>query len=351
VNQVPSVIVDGIVFSLQATGGISVLFREILARCPQRAYRVLSYADASPMGVPASAVERRPRRVLERYRDVPVDGHVPLFHSTYYRVPAARRTPCVTTVHDFAYERFARGIRAVVHARQKRSAILRADAIICVSERTREDLAHYISDRVAARAVVVPNGVSEAFGQLPDAVPRPQVIYVGQRGGYKNFVGAVRAISALPELELRCVGGGPFTSGEQALLDRHLPGRACWLGYLSDAELNAEYNRALCLLYPSKFEGFGIPVVEAMRAGCPVVGVRAGAVPEVAGDAAVLTEQGDPDELIAALTMLGDPARRTQLVHRGLLRAQQFSWQRTYEGTRTVYETLLGRPFGAATVG
>ncbi|WKW12476.1 glycosyltransferase family 1 protein [Pseudogemmatithrix spongiicola] len=344
----PSVLYDGIVFDLQAMGGISVLFREIITRCPPGSFRFLGYGASPPAFVPTAAFERRRPRLLERYRDVPVEGRVPLFHSTYYRVPASRRTPCVTTVHDFVYERFVGGLRTAVHARQKRAAILRADAIICVSESTRQDLAHYVGHRAAERAAVVHNGVADGFRPSVDAVVQPQVLFVGQRGGYKNFVGAVQALEALPDLALRCVGGGPFTAAEQALVDRCLPGRARWLGHLSDEQLNSEYNSALCLLYPSCFEGFGIPVLEAMRAGCPVVAVRAGGVPEAAGDAALLTERGDPDELRAAVASLFDARRRSELVARGLVQAARFGWERSYHGTRAVYESLLGRPFAAA---
>jgi len=145
------------------------------------------------------------------------------------------------------------------------------------------------------------------------------------------------------------VGGGPFTNEENALVAQHIPGRAKWLGYLTDEALNIEYNRSLCLLYPSLFEGFGIPVLEAMRAGCPVIAVAAGGVPEVAGDAAILTERGDPDELRQGISVVLDSDKRKALMISGFERAREFGWQQTYAGTRQVYESLLGMSLDAAT--
>jgi len=134
-------VIDGIVFGLQAMGGISVLFREILMRLPRNSFELIGYDAAPQVGVGSVRFDsRRPRR-LERYRSVPLHAEARLFHSTYYRMPARRSTPCVTTVHDFVYERFVGGVRTAIHSCQKRSAIEGADAIICVSKSTRDDIA------------------------------------------------------------------------------------------------------------------------------------------------------------------------------------------------------------------
>lgn len=344
-------LVDGVVFDLQAKGGISTIFRELLTRLPHGAFGVLGHRPDAPVPLPPGTYEARPRRLLERYRDVEVDPRVRVFHSSYYRLPRSSRTAAVTSVYDFVYERYVRGIRTTVHSWQKRRAIERAERLLCISESTRRDLGTFVGERHAERALVIPCGVSELFRPLDGAAPREQLLFVGQRGGYKNFAAAVQAMQAFPDVELVCVGGGDFSEEEAAHIRRCAPARVRWAGYLDDEALNVEYNRSLALLYPSLYEGFGIPVLEAMRARCPVIAVDTSSIPEVAGDAALLTERGDPDELRAAITAVQGTERRADLVARGLARAALFGWELTYRRTLAVYEELLGGPLSVGTDG
>jgi mannosyltransferase len=252
----------------------------------------------------------------------------------------------VTTVYDFVYERFESYPRRLVHGVQKRAAIAGADRIICISESTKQDLLDFVGNQYRDRAVVVPLAASAAFHPVPGTARLPQVLFVGARGGYKNFPALVDALVPLRDLTLLCVGGGLFSPQDRELLERQLPGRYRSAGRISDAELNLEYNRSLCLAYPSRYEGFGIPVLEAMRAGCPVVAMNASSIPEVAGDAAILLESGDADEIRAAIESLSVAAKRDVLVTRGLARAAKFNWDETYRRTVEVYEELLGHSIG-----
>jgi len=334
---------DGIVFSLQRTGGISVLFLEILSRLPAGSF-ALSGSQAGPppalRGVPYTHLA--PRR-FERYRPARVRHGYDVFHSTYYRLPDRAGGKIVTTVYDYVYERFAGWARRSVHSWQKRKAVAGSDLIICISESTRRDLIEFSGASAAERAIVIPCGVSDAFHPIPGTTTRPQVLFVGARGGYKNFAAVVDAVGGLPDLELVCVGGGPFTRAETAMLERRVPRRYRAAGYVGTAELNAEYNRSLCLAYPSRYEGFGIPILEAMRAGCPVIAVNRSSIPEVAGDAAELLESGHPDEIRSAVGRLMTSSRREDLVRRGRAQAARFSWDATVTRTVAAYEELSGR--------
>jgi mannosyltransferase len=249
----------------------------------------------------------------------------------------------VTTVYDFVDERFAPLHKRAIHGLQKRKAIAGADRIICISESTRRDLLEFSGRSFADRIVVIPLGASDAFHPLSDVTVLPQVLFVGKRGGYKNFAAVVEALSTLRDLTLVCVGGGAFTRAELALLERRIPRRYRFAGYLATAELNREYNKSLCLAYPSLYEGFGIPVIEAMRAGCPVIAVNCSAIPEVAGDAALLLQTGRPDEIRDAIQRVGVSRTRHDLVSKGSERAALFSWDETYRRTTAVYEELSGR--------
>lgn len=336
---------DGIIYSLQRHGGITVYFTELLQRMKGGAAgdcRVVVYegSAANTEFLPAG-YETRPMRQAERYRRCPVPAQASLFHSSYYRLPD-RRLPVVTTVHDFIYERFASGPRKWLHSWQKFAAIRASQAVICISESTRRDLLQFLPDIRPERLHVVHNGVSSIFHPLaPDMIntgaARPYVLFVGARSGYKNFLPLVQAMAGLRDLDLVCIGGGALTPQESELVQRQLGGRFAHHMGVSDAQLNQFYNGAFCLAYPSAYEGFGIPVLEAMRAGCPVVSVHSSSIPEVAGDAAQLLPEASPEALQAAISRLDQSALREHYRQLGLQRARQFSWDRTYAETCKVY--------------
>lgn len=337
------VLFDGIVFSLQETGGISVLFTEIISRMPAASYELIGFRKTPPNAIAGATYSYHRPRPFERYRRARTSRRFEVFHSTYYRLPTSRRPKVVTTVYDFVYERFAPVHRRVVHALQKQKAIAGADRIICISESTRRDLLEFSGQSVADRAVVIPLGASDSFHPLSDVAVLPQVLFVGKRAGYKNFAAVVEALSTLRDYTLVCVGGGPFVSAELELLERRIPHRYRFAGYLSASDLNCEYNRSLCLAYTSLYEGFGIPVLEAMRAGCPVIAVNRSAIPEVAGDAAFWLETGRPDEIRDAIQEVAVSATRRDMTSRGRDRAALFSWDETYRRTTAVYEELSGQ--------
>ena len=334
---------DGIIFALQQAGGVSELFVEILSRLPRPLYELIGYADSPPIRLNGVAYRAERPRILERYRRARLRARYEIFHSTYYRLPADSRCAIVTTIHDYVYERFAPFQRRSAHSWQKNAAVAASDALICVSESTRRDLLEFSGARFADRTIVVHNGVSDVFRVLLDARIRPDVLFIGRRAGYKNFDSVVRALETLRDLRIVCVGGGPFTELERLLLERHVPDRYEAVGYVSPEALNRLYNESLCLAYPSLYEGFGIPILEAMRAGCPVIAVNRSSVPEVAGDAALLLEVGSDEEIRAALQRLMDEETRDYFVQKGVLQAARFSWESTYRQTLRVYEQVTGR--------
>ncbi|WP_285533473.1 glycosyltransferase family 4 protein [Stutzerimonas stutzeri] len=328
------ILYDGIIFSLQRSGGISVLFDEITGRLPLGKFK-LDRLDSPGQF-----------RRFERFRDYQVTEGYRIFHSTYYRVPSVLTGAVVATVHDYTYERFFGFAKKQLHSWQKNRCIGSADKIICVSESTKRDLMEFSGSKFEDRVVIVPNGVSEDYYPLANLVARPQVLFVGARGGYKNFIPLVQALSMIKDVDLVCVGGGEFTAEEVRLLDKLLAKRYWHKGYLTNAELNEEYNKSICLAYPSLYEGFGIPVLEAMRASCPVLAVNKSSIPEVAGDAALLMEKGDADEIVYGVEFFLCQQNRRNFASRGLVRARQFSWDRTYIETLAVYEEIIGSKLG-----
>lgn len=344
------VCLDGIIFSLQQTGGISVCFQELFKRVVARGLDaemlLFDKAAEARVGGHSEYIRQYRRRFQERYRACEVQAGTSLFHSSYYRVPTGGKIPVVTTVHDFTYERFNSGIRRWVHSTQKFNAIRKASAIICISHHTRKDLLELVPEIDERNVHVIYNGVGTAFHPVNDAdgVPgrRPYALFVGSRVYYKNFLAAVEALAHVPDTELVCVGGGTFSGEELALLEKKLPGRYRHRGAISEAELNLLYNRAQCLLYPSSYEGFGIPVLEAMSAGCPVVALNASSIPEVAGDGALLLASAEPELLMTAIQQTADADIRNVLRHKGFRQASRFSWDESFIQTLAVYEQVLG---------
>lgn len=331
---------DGIIFKLQQTGGISVLFNELITRLPPDSYKLLTYIKNTSNLSNINSSYQSPR-LLERYRNVDVASDFDIFHSTYYRTPKVKKCKVVTTVYDYTYEKYVSGFRSTIHSWQKNKAISESDKIICGSESTRNDLIEYSGSAFSERTVVIYNGVSNNYHSLSNVNTKQQVLFVGARSGYKNFKSVVCALENIKDLTLVCVGGGGFTAKERRLLEKHLYCRYSHLGYLTNSALNQVYNESFCLVYPSLYEGFGIPVLEAMQAGCPVIAVNSSSIPEVAGDAAFLIEKGTHEEIRDAILTLFDSSKRKTMVLKGLIQSKKFSWDITFNKTLQLYKELM----------
>lgn len=333
-----NVIYDGVIYSLQSHGGITVYFNEILSRIKSLEKTFLfCEKDSVPNQFSDLSIVYK-KRFLERYRDINVDING-IFHSSYYRLPTNRNLKIITTVHDFTYEKYISGPAKWIHIWQKNRAIRNSDLIICVSHNTARDLLKYCPIS-PSKIRVIHNGVSDSYFPIKNKQIKPQnnVIFVGARGGYKNFDYAVKSISKLPHLKLQIVGS-ELNNNELTLLEKYLPNRYQPLGRLSNEELNNVYNNAYALLYPSSYEGFGIPIIEAMRAGCPVIAVNTSSIPEVAGNAAILVESPSISSFVDALNSI--KIYRQELILKGFNQAKNFSWERCFKETLRVYKELL----------
>lgn len=340
--------IDGIIYSLRPYGGINVYFDELL-RCMEDSKIQVSeiiYTNTSKrLNYNNRKVEVRTPRLLERYRRCDISTEVNLFHSSYYRLPS-RKVPVVTTVHDFTYEHFVKQkFRRAIHKWQKFSAITNSQKIICVSENTRRDLLNFIPNIDPTIVNVIYHGVSKKFFPLSNKTfltsAKPYILFVGDRDGYKNFELTVKAVSKILDLKLICVGGRSLSSDEKVLVKTFLPSRFEHLKNLASEELNILYNKAYCLAYPSDYEGFGMPILEAMRSGCPVIARNCSSIPEVAGDSALLLQTNNIDELVNALLELKDNYKRENFRQKGFEHVKKFSWQNCYNETYKVYESLL----------
>jgi glycosyltransferase involved in cell wall biosynthesis len=307
----------------------------------------------------------RPLRVLweqMRLRRAAARVGADLLHAPAYIGPLRPGLPLVLTVYDtialdhpgLCARRTALYFRAAL-----RRAAAAADLLLCPS--------HWVRDRLgrlpgldAGRIRVVPPGVAPLFRPQPDeAIAAVRRRYrLPER--YVLFVGNIEPKKNLGALAPLCGAAGPESStgpplvvaGQRAwkwraalggLADGQPGRRVHFLGYVPRGELPALYAGAELFLFPSRVEGFGLPVLEAMACGTPVVAARAGALPETAGGGALLVDPDDPAALAAAVaSLLDDPARRRRMVSRGKERAAAFSWQRAAEATRAAYREAVG---------
>ena len=346
----PLVAVDADVLGRRRTGDetyAAALLRELAGIADEeRIVAITRRPELVPPGIEAFELRARsqPVRMAVRLpralrKLAPALGHF------NYVVPPAYRGPSVVTVHDLSFEfdpeLMSRRDRFMFRTFVPRSA-RRADRVLAVSERTKRDLVeHYgIAEE---RIVVTPNGVDPVFrpyGAVHDGPP--YALFVGGIQPRKDPLTAVEAL-ALVDGDLRLVLVGDEKRGgddvRSAVRRLGLEARVELAGYVEHEGLASLYRGAACLVFPSRYEGFGLPVLEAMASGTPVVATTAGAVPEVAGDAAVLVEPGDPEALAAGIRQaLGD---RERLAAAGLERARRFTWSETARRTLKVYRELL----------
>jgi glycosyltransferase involved in cell wall biosynthesis len=252
-----------------------------------------------------------------------------VLHCTTFRGPVGSSVPTVVTVHDLAIlrapEAFPRWHRLYGRAGLER-VVRAADAIVAVSEFSRREVTA-LADVPAERVRVVPNGVDVLF--TPDG-PRADGDYVLAVATLEPRKNLARAVDAAHEagVELRVVGARGWGGVD-------VPG---WVGEVPDAELAALYRGARCVVYPSLYEGFGLPVLEAMACGTPVVTSRETAMEEVAGNAAVLVDPLDPSSIATGIHEAS--SRRDELVPAGLARAREFTWDRAADAVVAIWRDL-----------
>jgi mannosyltransferase len=247
----------------------------------------------------------------------------------------------VVTVYDFMYERYRSGPARLIHSRQKRRSLERADIISCISSFTRDEVLEFCPSVDPARLQVVPLGVdTDQFYPDPqriDSQLASAVLFVGMRRGYKQFNLAVQALRMLPQLELGVVGD-KVDVVERTMLDRYLPNRWREFGAVPTQRLRQLYSSVYALILPSDCEGFGLPVLEAMACGCPVVAANRASLPEVGGSAGIYAWEQRPEAYSEALATLESNAQRSQSAEAGLARVRCFSWSKTIRLTKELYE-------------
>ncbi|MEC4852159.1 MAG: glycosyltransferase family 1 protein, partial [Jaaginema sp. PMC 1079.18] len=282
-------------------------------------------------------------------------NQVDLWHLTYYQIltqtPLKRiKCPWVITIHDMIHELFSKQIDPDgKQAAAKKEAILGCDAIFCVSENTKRDLLHYypsVADKVFVTYLGAENPAQSSFDSQDFVTTESYYLYVGGRWFYKNFGGLITAFAKvstlLPNVKLYVVGQAFNQEEHKQIAELNLTDKITVFSQITDRDLAALYRNSLALVYPSLYEGFGLPPLEAMVNGTPVITSKCSSIPEVVGDAGILIDPRSSHDLAEALLLIyNHPLERERLRAQGYKRAKLFSWERLTEKTLKVYKSLV----------
>ena len=288
-------------------------------------------------------------------------AEVDILHSLHYTQPIRLGCPSIVTIHDMTFFLFPD-----LHTRSKRlffpfairSSVRRADALIAISESTRQDSIRLLG--VSPQKIFTTQlGITDEFRVVKDNellasvrekydLPEEFVLYVGLVEPRKNIPFLIRAYKSLADEGIKhnlvIVGriGWMYQEVFKQIEELGLEGRVQFTGYLPQDDLPMVYNLASLFVYPTKYEGFGLPALEAMACGTPVVTTAISSLPEIVGDAGMLIPPGDEQALASAMAeVLHDSTLFNQLRTRGLQRSEHFTWERTAQQTLKVYQQVL----------
>jgi mannosyltransferase len=342
-NTKVKIIYDDIIYSLQCAGGISLYWSQLETYLEQDIHLLYTGYEKNiflPALKDKKIIKNNKAYILfERYKNVKISEKKQfIFHSSYYRYCKSKTAINITTIHDFTYEYFRNDIKSNIHKIQKKNTIENSKALICNSENTKKDLLLFYPNYNGIIKVIY-MGLSEDY-YFNNSARKNIVIFIGSRACYKNFEYAVKLVHELSDLKLQIIGGGELKGQEISLLKKYLPNRYEYYRYLKNEELNIKYNEAKFLLYPSLYEGFGFPVIEAQAAGCPVVCCNVSSLTEVAGDAAVYISGKDISNDLYKISSLDDRDYYCHLVEKGLGNCRRFSWEKCAQQTYEFYQEI-----------
>jgi glycosyltransferase involved in cell wall biosynthesis len=295
---------------------------------------------------------------------------VQLFHAPHYVLPVLCRKRAVVTIHDCIHLLFPQYLpnrMAWHYARlMMGNAVRRSDLVLTVSEASRNDILRFYPEADPERLQVVPNAIDETLLADPGAeemarvreryqIRRRFILYAGNVKPHKNLARLISAFALLKQrghedLKLLFIGddASKYPALRRLVEGARLRQDVRFFGFVPDRTLAALYRMAAVFAFPSLYEGFGLPPLEAMACGTPVVTSRLSSLPEVVGDAAVLVDPYSPEDIARGLeAVLDDPALAADLVARGLERARLFSWERSVRAIHASYMRLLGQPVPA----
>jgi glycosyltransferase involved in cell wall biosynthesis len=277
------------------------------------------------------------------------DVFVPTYYSPYF-LEHLNGKPFVLTVYDMIHEilpQYFSGVQDIETVKNKKLLMEKATKIIAISESTKRDILKIYPHIDVSKIEIVYLSHSIKLEHSANLeLPKEYILFVGNRTMYKNFQFFLKSIAVILQenanLYLVCAGGNRIYSGEQKLIKELKLTKQVLQRNFEDHELSTYYANAFCFVFASEYEGFGIPVLESMACGCPVVLANHSSFPEVAGDAGVYFELNNPDDLrekVASLVF--NKAQRDRYIEKGYEQVKRFSWQKTADECLKVFEKAV----------
>jgi len=371
-----NIAIDGVIFNFQKHGGISRIFTEILPRLcdiDSSLKMLLAYTEPRPAHLPKHErilhqaipdMEKvfRPYRIWHPFypwlHEAAVSWNFAgnsrgkIWLSTYYTTPISWAGAQVVFVYDFIHEKYQHTYwlddpkTAKQTIKNKARAIKNADLIVCISEATRQDLLqiHHIPPEKTVVVHLAQHPIFSVKSLGTQKSEKPFILFVGNRNRYKGFDTLLKALSSWKQkdMDLVCAGGGEWSKEEKEEIASYgLASRIKLFIQVSDDRLCELYNQASAFIYPSLYEGFGIPLLEAMACGCPIIASRIPSSVEVAQDVPIYFTAGDPQDLTAALAQFASQNETAHRRQEGILLAGKYSWEKTAKDFYKAIQPLL----------
>jgi glycosyltransferase involved in cell wall biosynthesis len=370
------VLFDGQIFKLQKFGGISRYFTEIIyeinnhsphtAICPilysenfhynERIKAKPTFLDKIKLLLKLKFTQKQQNRyhirkdktsILDELKIQNFDLFVPTYYDPYF-LPYLGDKPFVLNVYDMIHEIFPTHFSDQDLTTQHKAELLsKAAKIIAISESTKRDILKFYPTTEAAKIEVVYLSQSLDNKEILDlGLPKKYILFVGNRMHYKNFNFFFKSIAPIlienPELFLVCAGGNSFTNEEIDFIGSYQLSDQVIQRNFKDFELATYYTNADCFVFPSAYEGFGIPVLESMSCGCPVILANHSSFPEVAGDAGIYFELNSTEDLKNKVSaVLFDDKFRAECSKKSQLQAKKFNWERTAKECVEIFKSIV----------
>ena len=284
------------------------------------------------------------------------EGNFDIFHPTYYKdyfINYIKKKPFVLTIYDMTSEIYPEYFPKDNHISiMKRRLAQKASKIIAISNNTKKDIVRLFNiDPEKIKVIYLGSSIGK-FNNFNsnkfniNSISKRYILFVGYRLKYKNFIFFINSVYKIlnedKELKVICVGGGSFTNEEKSLFKKYNISGQILNYHANDYLLNYLYRNALLFVFPSFYEGFGLPILEAFHCGCPVILTNSSSFPEVGGKAAMYFELGDSHSLFNAINkVIYDSDIREVMKKRGYNQLKKFSWDKNFEEISRVYESIL----------